>query len=156
MRNPGYNEKSGERMSPGINVSRHARRHVCNSPMLCFSFFDLLPPPFPVHADLDELSKPLCLQPSYFLKGAPKLTSLIDINLASLLTIRLPKLLSSLQALYSSNEDSPLARQICCTVESEVGGQSDLIGMEEMYARVFAEINRGTFPFDFQGIGSIW
>lgn len=103
-----------------------------------------------IHAGLDKLSEVFRLQPPHLLKSTPELASFVDIDLTSLLTVCLPKLLSPFQTLNSSNEDPSLARQVCCTVESEIGGQSNLVRMEKMYARIFTEVDWSTFPFDLQ------
>jgi hypothetical protein len=106
-------------------------------------------------ASSDILHNPFGVQPSNLIKCLPKFASLIDINLASLLCICLPKLFANLVSLNSLDEDPTLGGEICGTVKTEIGCEGDLIWMEEMIMWIVSEVDRSTLPVDFERVGFV-
>ena len=98
----------------------------------------------------DELRNPFRIQPSNLVKCLPELASLIDINLASLLGIRLSKFLTNLESLDSLDEDATLGGEVCGTIKAEVGCEINLVGVKEVSVWIVLEINRSTFPINFE------
>lgn len=115
-----------------------------------------LPPPGIDGFCSQPLKEVFFLEPSNPLEGCPEFASLVDVDLASLLTIGLSELLASLQAFDASEEDATLTSEICGAIESKNGGESDFVGMEQADIRIVAKINWSTFPLDLERIGSIW
>jgi hypothetical protein len=104
----------------------------------------------------DELRNPFRVQPSNLVKCLPELASLIDINLAGLLGIRLSKFLANPESLDSLDEDPTLGGEICGTVEAEVGCEINLVWVEQVGVWIVLEINRSAFPIDFERVGFVW
>jgi len=104
----------------------------------------------------DKLRNPFRVQPSNLVKCLPQLAGLVDINLASLLSIRLSEFLANLESLDSLDEDPTLGGEICCTVEAEVGCEINLVWMEEVSVWIVLEINWSAFPVDLERVGFVW
>ena len=79
---------------------------------------------------LQVFPDPFGIKPSNFVECRPKLAGLIDINLASLLSIGLPELFVDSQRINSLDEDSPLRCEIGSAIETKISGKQDLIGVE--------------------------
>lgn len=103
----------------------------------------------------NEIDEMLLLQPSHLLKRRPELTRFIDINLTSLLTICLAKLLANPKTLNASDENPSLARQVSSAIETEIRSEGNLVIVQEVAEWVAAEINWRALPLDFERIGSI-
>lgn len=73
---------------------------------------------------------PLQVQPADLLKGRPELRGLVDINLASLLSVRLPELLPNPGAFEAADEYPTLAGQIRRAVQSQIRRQTQLVRMQ--------------------------
>lgn len=63
------------------------------------------------------------LKPSDFIEYLPEFGSLVDINFACLLAVRLLKIVSDLHTFDASNEDSPFICEIGHTVHTKIGSQ---------------------------------
>jgi hypothetical protein len=85
----------------------------------------------------------------------PEFAGFIDINLASLLGICLPKLLANPISFDSLDEDPTLGSEICGTVETEIGCEGNLIRMEEMKVWIVSKVNWSTFPINLERVGLV-
>ena len=92
------------------------------------------------------------MQPPNLLECLPKLAGFVDVNLASLLGVRLPELLSDSQTLESSYKNPSLAREVGRAVKSQVRSQQHLVGMQEMVIRIGLKIHWSTLPIDLQRV----
>lgn len=81
-------------------------------------------------------------------------TSLIDINPASLLRIRLAEILPFTQLLQPHRKDAALLTDVFRAGEAEFGCQLDLGFVEEVAVRVGAEVEQvAGGPFGFEDVG---
>src|ERR1700710_3045074 len=75
---------------------------------------------------------PIRIEPSNLLECLPELASFVDINLASLLGVCLPKLFADSQCFNSLDEDSALRCEVGSAVETEVRGEENLIRVKKV------------------------
>ena len=80
------------------------------------------------------------VEPSNFVVGGPQLAGLIDIDLASLLSICLSEFLANLQSVETSVEDASLAAHVSCTIQAERASKVDLCLMKHVAVRIIGEI----------------
>ena len=85
---------------------------------------------------LDVLDDVLLVEPTDFVECRPKFASLVDIDLACLLSIGLSELLFDFESLNSLDEDSAFRSQVGSTVEAKVGGEVNFIWMKKVGVRV--------------------
>lgn len=102
---------------------------------------------------LDVLEDVLLVEPTNFVKCRPKFASLVDIDLACLLSVGLSKLLLDVVSLDSLDEDSAFRSQVGGAVEAEIGGKVNFVWVEEVGVRVGSKVDRSTFPVDLERIG---
>ncbi len=91
-----------------------------------------------------------------FVECLPELACLVDINLASLLSISLSKFFANLVCFKSLEEDATFRREVSCTVETEIGSEHEFVWMEKVSELVVPEIDRRAFPVDLERIGLVW
>ena len=108
-----------------------------------------------ISSSLGEAPGPARVQPADLIVGHPELGGFIDVDLAGLLRIRLPELLSDLEALDAAHEDPSLAGEIRGAVETKAGRQQELIGVEHAAVGVGAQVKRRAFPIDLQAVGPL-
>lgn len=104
----------------------------------------------------DELRKaldPVLVQPANLVKSCPQLGCLIDVNLASLLGIRLAEILLNFETFQASHKHSALAGQVSCSIESQVGCERELVRVEQVTVGVVAKIDRSPLPIDLETVG---
>lgn len=94
------------------------------------------------------------VKPANLVKGGPQLGSLVDVNLAGLLGIRLAEFLAGAEALQAALKDAALAGEVGCAVEAQVTSEQDLVGVKEMGLGIAAEINGLTLPVDLERVGA--
>jgi len=86
------------------------------------------------------------IEPTNFLIRLPQLASLVDIDLARLLSIRLAELLSDSQGVDTGLEDASFAAQVCSARKSERGSKIEFSLVQEVSIRVIGEIEDLTLP----------
>ena len=79
-------------------------------------------------------------EPANLVVGGPQLASLIDIDLASLLSIGLSELLANPKSVQASLEDASLAAEISGTAQAECAGKIDLGFVEHVSIGVIGQI----------------
>lgn len=72
------------------------------------------------------------VEPADLVEGRPELASLIDIDLASLLSIRLSKLLTDPKSIETGFEDPPLATKVCSAAQAKCAREVDLCLVEHI------------------------
>ena len=107
-------------------------------------------------APLDELLNPFWSQPSNLVKCLPEFASFVDVDLASLLRIRLSELLAYLICFDPLNEDSAFRGDVRCTVQAKVGCKREFIGVEQVGITVEFEIDGSAFPIDLERVWLVW
>lgn len=95
---------------------------------------------------------PIWIEPADFLECLPKLRGLIDINLASLLSICLSELFANSKSVDPLDKDSSLRCEVGSTVETEVRSKEELIWMKEIGVYIIFEIDRSASPVDFERV----
>lgn len=103
---------------------------------------------------LHEVGHPGLLKPADLVKGCPQLGGFVDVDFTGLLCIRLAELLSHLKTLSTTDKHPPLARQVGSTIESKIGGECNLIRVQEVTMRVIAQIDWCSFPIHLEAVGS--
>jgi len=80
------------------------------------------------------------VEPANFVVRGPKLASLVDINLARLLSIRLAKFLLVLEGAKTALEDASLTAKVCSTGQPERTREIDLCVVEHMPIWIIGKI----------------
>jgi hypothetical protein len=106
---------------------------------------------------VEILLYPLRVKPADLVVRSPELGGLVDIDLASLLRVRLAELLRGelLRALQAADENAPLAREICGAVQAETSSETQLVGVEEMSVGVLAQVESVALPVNLEAVGLV-
>lgn len=102
---------------------------------------------------LQEASNPVGVEPANLVKGRPELRGLVDVNLASLLSVGLAELLASPEALETALEHATLAGEIGGAVQAEVAGEDDLVRVKQVVVRVVGQVDGLTLPVNLEAVG---
>lgn len=97
--------------------------------------------------DVFERDHPVRLKPASIVEDSPESGSLVDINLAGLLGIRLAELLAVLEALETAHKHASLAGEVSGTVQTKTAGKVELRRVQQPAVGVVAEVNGLALPF---------
>lgn len=104
---------------------------------------------------LDVALDPFWIKPADFLVCLPEFGRLVNVNLASLLSICLSELLLNSQCVDTCPEDSALRRQVSCAIEAKVRSKKDLVRVEKVAMRVVTKIDGSSAPVNFERVGLV-
>ena len=105
---------------------------------------------------MEILLKVDLVEPPDFVVGGPELARLVDVDLASLLGIRLPEFLADLERVEAGFEYPPLAAQVGGTCKTEGTSQVHFCLVQKMSVRVVIEIQDVIAgPVRFERLGVI-
>jgi len=99
-----------------------------------------------------QTSKPVLVKPVDLVIGRPEFASLVDINFAGLLRIRLAEALASLECSDAGFKDAALAAEICSTGKTESRGEVHFGWVKESAVRILAEVKHLTLPVRLQSL----
>jgi hypothetical protein len=104
---------------------------------------------------LEILAEVVRVEPADLLIRRPEFAGLVDVDIASLLGVRLAKLLADLQALSAGLEDTALAAEVGRAAEAERCGKADFALVQHMAIGIFGEIEHGAPPISLEALGVV-
>lgn len=82
----------------------------------------------------------------------PQFASLVDVDLAGLLGVRLAELLSNLQGINACLKHTSLAAEIGCAVEPKRGGKMKLSLVQHVAIGIVGEIKNSALPLSLEDL----
>lgn len=98
------------------------------------------------------LSKVLWFEPSNLFVGGPQLACLVDINFASLLSIRFAEFFVDAESVEACFEDATFATEIGSTGKAKSSGKAHFCRVDLVPVWVVAKIQHLAFPVRFQAL----